>query len=78
MSEGRFRLVRRLFDACGLPLRALHREAVGSLSCRLLGAFAPRRVVSVEPPEVRTGRFLGRGSSPRVVDTFLQEEWGDP
>ncbi|CAJ1435134.1 unnamed protein product, partial [Effrenium voratum] len=61
VSEGRFRLVRRLFDACGLPLRALHREAVGSLSCRLLGAFAPRRVVSVEPPEVLDLLAAGRG-----------------
>ena len=37
LNEGRNRVVRRMFQALGLPLRQLHREAIGPLSCAKLG-----------------------------------------
>ena len=43
-----------MFDAVGLPLRSLHREAIGQLSCRILDVLRklepkPEIVILREP-----------------------------
>lgn len=52
LAEGRNRVVRRMFHALGLPLRQLHREAIGPLSCAKL-ALAPGEVTSVPASEAK-------------------------
>eukprot|EP00435_Cladocopium_sp_Y103_P010888 s1981_g2.t2 len=47
LNEGRNRVVRRMFQALGLPLRQLHREAIGPLSCAKLGLVSPGQIAAV-------------------------------
>ncbi|OLP84553.1 Ribosomal large subunit pseudouridine synthase B [Symbiodinium microadriaticum] len=52
IDEGRNRVVRRMFHAVGLPLRSLHREAIGQLSCRQLGLRRAGSARQVPPGQV--------------------------
>ena len=51
LAEGRNRVVRRMFHALGLPLRKLHREAIGPLSCKSLGLKGPGGMTPVPARE---------------------------
>lgn len=61
LTEGRHHQVKRMLGAVGLPVRALHREAVGGIELDIPeGTF---RLLSDE--EVRDGlRYEGRGAAP--------------
>ena len=64
-------MVRRMFHALGLPLRQLHREAIGPLSCAKL-ALAPGEVTSVPASQAkRVATMMTPKTRGKTLEIFL-------
>ena len=58
LDEGKFRQIRRSFEAIGIEVRTLHRIAIGPLE---LGELAVGEAAPLTPEELATLRAATRG-----------------